>query len=623
VSLAEDVDLFWDTNSIISSSLRGFIQAPQGRKFIVCDFAAIEARVLAWLAGQESTLHTFRTHGKVYESEAAKIYGVEHIENVTKAQRGVGKTAILALGYQGGLGAFRQLEITLGLDLGLDDEEVEDIKKSWRAANEKIVLFWDKMLKHSLAAVRNPGKVFKYRGIAFVKRGSFLWCRLPSGRTLKYPYPTLKPKETPWGTIVDELRFMGVNSTTSKWERQSTYGGKLVENCWASDTKVLTNTGVKSIIHITREDKVWDGIEWVAHEGFICQGKQKIGNWLGTQVTENHKILVGSLWKKVIDLDEKCTQDALKKGVTSVPLLLLLQVLVTTARQFVNVRVGGFIKSIREHCSGETPFHVQNVAIQKQERKDKNTNILFPILRFYIYGLTGSQVWFPDVITKDVKPIKIMAPEVLKYTLLGFSISNYFWSTSRLLKIGIPKVWNSIELKIMKGTAQGILELFQVKLMLEIKGILDFWFIKTKSFLLWIFGKSIVQNGKAIMHSIGILKQGKHRKKLWISIKKVEKVYDLKNCGPRKRFTIFTNRGPVITHNCTQAVARDLLAESMFRVEEKGYTIIFSVHDELVIEVPEDFGTVKEVEELMCVLPSWAEGLPLAAEGFECVRYRK
>ena len=228
--LAEKVDLFWDTNSIISSSLRGFIQAPKGRKFIVCDFAAIEARVLAWLAGQESTLHAFRTHGKVYEAEAAKIYNIDDIENVTKEQRSVGKTAILALGYQGGLGAFRQLEITLGKDLGLNDEEVEDIKKSWRSSNDMIVMLWDKMSNLSIAAVRNPGKIFEYRQIAFVKKGSFLWCRLPSGRTLKYPYPTLKQKETPWGTIVDELRFKGVNSITRKWERQSTYGGKLVEN---------------------------------------------------------------------------------------------------------------------------------------------------------------------------------------------------------------------------------------------------------------------------------------------------------------------------------------------------------------------------------------------------------
>ena len=103
----------------------------------------------------------------------------------------------------------------------------------------------------------------------------------------------------------------------------------------------------------------------------------------------------------------------------------------------------------------------------------------------------------------------------------------------------------------------------------------------------------------------------------------VEPVYDLLNVGPRHRFTVRGDNGPLIVSNCTQATARDILVNGMFRAEAAGYPIIATVYDEIISEVPRGFGSVEDFEREICVLPAWAEGLPLTAGGWRGKRYRK
>lgn len=226
------IDLFYGPPmSVISDCLRGFIVASEGREFIGCDFSAIEARVLAWLAGEEKVLEVFRTHGKIYEAAAADIYSVP-LESVTKDQRQIGKVAELALGYGGGVRAFQSMARNFGVKV--TDAKADEIKVRWRAAHHGIVGYWSQIECAAINAVQQPGtQISAGQGpccITFKTAGSFLWCRLPSGRVLSYPYPKIEDVETPWGQMKPALTYMGEDTYTRKWSRLKTYGGSLAEN---------------------------------------------------------------------------------------------------------------------------------------------------------------------------------------------------------------------------------------------------------------------------------------------------------------------------------------------------------------------------------------------------------
>lgn len=222
--------LYGPTMDALADSVRGMIIANPGHELVAMDFSAIEARVLAWLAGEEKVLDIFRTHGKIYEHAASGIYR-KPIEEVTKAERQIGKVAVLALGYGGGVGAFQSMARVYGVKV--EDALADEIKRAWRESHAKIVHYWYDLEGAAINAVE-LGCVCKAgaagRQVAFKKNGSFLWCKLPSGRVLCYPYPSVKQIETPWGEMKSALHFWGVNGVTKKWEEQKTYGGSLSEN---------------------------------------------------------------------------------------------------------------------------------------------------------------------------------------------------------------------------------------------------------------------------------------------------------------------------------------------------------------------------------------------------------
>lgn len=218
--------------SVISDCLRGFLVPKEGHDFIACDFSAIEARVVAWLADEKRVLDIFLGHGQIYEDQAARIYGVA-LESVTKDQRQIGKVAVLALGFGGGVGAFQAMAKNLGVKVS--DEEAEGIKQAWRAANPNIVRYWSQLEAAAKAAVLSPNVIKKAgpsgRQVSYIRVGSFLWCKLPSSRVLCYPYPQINACQTPWGETKDMITYMTEDAMTRKWTRVKTYGGSFGENC--------------------------------------------------------------------------------------------------------------------------------------------------------------------------------------------------------------------------------------------------------------------------------------------------------------------------------------------------------------------------------------------------------
>lgn len=209
-----------------SRCIRGMIIANEGKQLIASDYGAVEARVLAWLAGENHVLDAFRAGLDTYKVAAAAIYGVAY-ENVTKDQRQTGKTAELACGYQGWQGAWAKMAETTGCTIG-DEEEVKTIILAWRANRPATKNLWGGLEEAAVQTVIT-GKVHKYGKIMFGIKGPYLFMRLPSGRMLAYPFPETEKRDR-YGKEVDVVTFMTTNSYTKKWERQSTYGGKLTEN---------------------------------------------------------------------------------------------------------------------------------------------------------------------------------------------------------------------------------------------------------------------------------------------------------------------------------------------------------------------------------------------------------
>jgi DNA polymerase len=232
--------------SIVADTIRGMIGTPKGKKIIAPDYSGIEARVLPWLAGEEWKLDAFRQGTDMYKLTAGGILG-KSPEDVTKAERqAYGKVPELALGYQGGVGAFGKMAANYGVNL--PEAEIIRIRDGWRAANPRIKQFWWDLETAAFLAIQKPGSVQWIDKLAFRVAGSFLFMRLPSGRFMAYPYPAIRPKVMPWLDddgkpvwkdsvtyfstidIAKRSKVVADKHNSSKWARIASYGGMFAEN---------------------------------------------------------------------------------------------------------------------------------------------------------------------------------------------------------------------------------------------------------------------------------------------------------------------------------------------------------------------------------------------------------
>lgn len=255
--------LYGNIADTLSQLIRTAFIAAEGNMLCVSDFSAIEARVLAWLAGEQWRLEVFAGHGKIYEASASQMFGVP-IENIKKgnpeyALRQKGKVAELACGYQGGVGALKAMGAE---QMGLSDEHLQEIITRWRQANRRIVDFWYQMEQAALEVMRTARPQGLVHGIIIAREcnavygSDFLTVQLPSGRKLFYPSPFLQ--ENQFGKQAIHYRAIGTNN---KWSVNSTYGGKLVENitqavardCLALAIRRLVLAGYKPLMHIHDE----------------------------------------------------------------------------------------------------------------------------------------------------------------------------------------------------------------------------------------------------------------------------------------------------------------------------------------------------------------------------------
>lgn len=246
----ESLEMVFGAPSFALSQLirTAFVPDP-GKKFVVADFSAIEARVIAWLAGEKWRMDVFATHGKIYEASAAAMFKVP-IESIGKGSplRQKGKIAELALGFGGGPKALQSMDTSNSLD----PEELPKLVKMWRNASPKIVKLWRDVEGAVKDVLRRGGriKLGDYLQVWYANNELLIW--LPSGRPLVYQSPRLDD---------DSITYMGMDQTTNAWCEQRTYGGKLVENivqatardCLAMSMLAVEKAGYPIVMHVHDE----------------------------------------------------------------------------------------------------------------------------------------------------------------------------------------------------------------------------------------------------------------------------------------------------------------------------------------------------------------------------------
>jgi DNA polymerase len=291
--------MYGDALKTVSGCLRALFCAAPGKELICSDYSAIEAVVLAVLAGEQWRLDVFNSHGKIYEQSASKITGVSFEEFMCHKEetddhhpmRKLGKVAELASGYQGWIGAWKNF----GADKHFDnDDQIKRAILAWRAESPAIVELWGgQWRKHpdrweftpelyglegaAISAALNPGQAYAYRLLTYLVKDDILYCRLPSGRCLKYHQPRLTPATDRYSqNPIHQLSYMGYNRNSMMgpygWVRLTTYGGKLAENATQATARdILTYAmprvevaGYPIVLHV--------------HDELVCEVSQGWGS---------------------------------------------------------------------------------------------------------------------------------------------------------------------------------------------------------------------------------------------------------------------------------------------------------------------------------------------------------
>ena len=243
-------------SSLLSQLIRTTFIPKKNHRFIIADFSAIEARIIAYLSNEKWRIDVFNTHGKIYEASASKMFKVD-IDEITKESelRQKGKIAELALGYQGGVKAL----VSMGAyNMNLCESELIEIVKAFRSSNPNIVKLWNNAQKAFIEAVKNKSVVHIDKNISFIYEGNILFIKLPSGRRLSYIRPKID-----YDNIFNKyiITYEGIDPTTKKSKRLTTYGGKLVENIVQAIARDvlgeammnLRNKGFNIVMHVHDE----------------------------------------------------------------------------------------------------------------------------------------------------------------------------------------------------------------------------------------------------------------------------------------------------------------------------------------------------------------------------------
>lgn len=641
VALKDGAEPEVETMRAVGNAVRGSIIAPHGRKLVIADLSNIEGRVLAWLAGEQWKLDAFRDFDEgrgsdLYQVGYARSFGVTP-EEATGDKRQIGKVMELGLGFQGSVSAFITFATVYKMDLdamarnvlavtpkeqvesargmyrwaqqknrtyGLSEDvyvACEILKTSWRKAHAKTVELWAGVEDAFRQAMFTKGAIIRYRDLAFRSEGRYLKVRLPSGRVLYYRDPEVDMK--------GQLSYMGVNQFTRQWSRVKTYGGKLVENCLAEGTQVVTDRGVLPIETVLETDRLWDGEEFVTHEGLVRNGAQGVSEVFGVWMTDDHQVLTTKGWKNA----SSCS------GHNRAPCGLPDSYQVSRVER-EEIALGGGLRLRGGKVDGpvgpekaKESWYSSLVRMPAKGHHSKETYHTRDVEASGVCGVAGHVGSLP-------------ATDAPSMGQLWWARHNRVRAVAGIIRKLLGRRWAELRswLDVGPGGQRGWVSPWQLSLghvcrtgeQQEGSSAPSWWHDGSRL----CKGERAGCNHRAIPHQRRSA-VGEHGGQARL----FTQVYDLKNAGPRSRFVVIGNDGqPLIVHNCTQSVARDVMAANMQRINDSGYEIVLSVHDELLTETPDtqDYNAT-ELASMMATIPPWAPGLPLAAAGFETHRYRK
>lgn len=271
--------LYDNVPGVLSELIRTGIIPEPGCRLVVADFSAIEARVTAWLAGEEWRMEVFRNGGDIYCASASQMFHVPVVKHGLNGDlRQKGKIAELALGYGGGIGALKAFggdKPWKGMDgamhPGMTEEEMGEIVGRWRESSPKVVALWKKLERAaSLCAARHTTADTGVHGIRYEWERGIMWLRLPSGRRMAYFNAEYRdfPRRVGTGKC---LTYMVLNQTTRKWERVETFGGRLVENAVQAIARDCLREAMLNLEH-----DGWD-MRFTVHDEIVCSEPEHSG----------------------------------------------------------------------------------------------------------------------------------------------------------------------------------------------------------------------------------------------------------------------------------------------------------------------------------------------------------
>jgi len=549
----EDLEMLFEDSAlgVVASCLRSTIMAGPLQRLAIADFSQIEARVLAWLAGQRDALDVFHQGKDIY---------IETANRLGSDNRALGKVCVLALGYGMGHEKFQATALTYGVVL--NEYEAITAVAAWRQLNNRIVNLWWESHKALMRVLRaGTGAVEQIGYITFSYRPGALLARLPSGRHLVYRHPKIEVNEKGY----DEFTYMG--SLGGGWVRLRAWPGK---TCIAAGTLVLTDQGWVPIQWLSRANLIWDGISWVRHAGVVFNGTADCVCLDGVLMTPDHRVLTIEGWRHA----------ELSAGFDRHPVTLPDRTrtprLQTATWQYTTTTVGM-----------ASPLRLWKNFFDRTNRVRKRSEILW--LSNPSNPLSSSQY------TRYVEAPGICGLAFDERSLpasYSSSMGAIRWSRDS----GLSRVANLFRCVLARYGAE----------------------LSTGSKHRSGRQRQRVFTGKLRLENL----QGAEQQSAAAS----QAVYDIVDAGPRHRFVVAGQTGPLIVHNCenlTQAVARDVMVEAMLKL--KDLPLIATIHDELIAEVDEDDAdqTLARMLAAMRLTPAWASGLPVDAAGFVVKRYQK